>query len=314
MPPLVRPRRAFTLVELLVVIAIIAVLMGLLLPAVQKAREAAGRTQSQNNLRQMALAMHNCASDHAGEMPPALDAYPNSKAGTGQRGNFFFHLLPYIEEGDLYLATQTAPFAPTPYSVKTFQAPNDPTNRTGAGLISYAVNGRVFTPGSRLPARFGNKGTTKCVILMERYAVITSPLLPTYNAPKPPLYKDYPLIDCATKKSTHLPLEHTWNSINVVLPYANDGLPDWVYGGCDNGAPYTINKDNPIRSNEPVEFPQFGVSPTDATDDFPYSVLGSTTNVAVADGSVRPLTNGISDAAWLAVTEPTAKGLIDDSW
>src|SRR5437870_4363720 len=100
-----RSRRGFTLVELLVVIAIIGVLIALLLPAIQKAREAANRTQCVNNLRQLGTAVHT-AHDNNKKIPPGQGYYPmvlGPSSGSDVAltfwayGNPFFHLLPYVE-------------------------------------------------------------------------------------------------------------------------------------------------------------------------------------------------------------------------
>src|SRR5262245_16143201 len=96
-----KARQGFTLIELLVVIAIIAVLIGLLLPAVQKVREAAARAQCANNLKQLALAAHDYHGDFQ-SFPPGVYQLPFAAAPKFRGVTLFVCLLPYLEQGNLY--------------------------------------------------------------------------------------------------------------------------------------------------------------------------------------------------------------------
>lgn len=184
-------RRGFTLVELLVVIAIIGILVALLLPAVQAAREAARRSQCTNNLKQMSLGMITCADTYDGKLPPGVGLFPSrgTPATHNSNGGLLLHLLPYIEQGNLFKATLRTPdpdgrngafptysqWTPEAQSaiISTYQCPSDPVVPDWPARTSYAHNGQVFRHNynwgvglSRFPASIPD-GTSNTIMFMD---------------------------------------------------------------------------------------------------------------------------------------------------
>jgi prepilin-type N-terminal cleavage/methylation domain-containing protein len=320
--------RGFTLIELLVVIAIIAILIGLLLPAVQKVREAAARTQSSNNLKQMSLALHNMNDTYnalplpVGSSPRAnsIDTFFPTPAGQAppiQVGTLQFFMLPFIEQDNVYKAQ--AALHPDSwwcgYGIKTYQSPTDPsapadgfpdTINPRAGT-SYAPNEAVFASGltitpalrngnigpvARIPATFVD-GTSNTIVFGEKY-MICGPSNNSHAA----FYWGETCIDCGS------PGTYVGACNRQSNDPTNVGSPPMFYGSTSANA-------TPLNQ---VLVPQAKPSPNACN---PCMLQGPNSGgilVGLGDGSVRMVSTGISQTTWALAVTPNDGLTLGSDW
>ena len=280
-------RSGFTLIELLVVIAIIAVLIGLLLPAVQKVREAAARASDLNNIKQCGLASHN-ANDTNGRMPPLIGTRYTARSGNTAAWllvSYWVLLTPYLEQGAVYNNVSATSEAWANVVIKTYLSQKDPTaiNSYGAGGYpagNFAANAQVFG----LPVVGGSGVADNGASLDRSFPDGTSNTL---------LF--------ATKAATCGDGGSMYPTINLA------GYTGQVTYGAFFGQ--LLPDASGIGS-------PFQVSPTSSTcnPDLPQTFYSSGILVGLADGSARSVSASISPLTWRQAAIPNDGAVLGTDW
>ncbi len=281
------PRAAFTLIELLVVIAIIAILIGLLLPAVQKVREAAARTQCSNNMKQLGLAIANYAGTNGDRLPPT-SIILTTVGASGITISQNVALFPYLEQQNSYnlVSSNANPYYCAGQPMKVFICPSD--SSISNGMTGFSTAGVTFAASN----------------YSHNAALYTTPPKPIYTA--------------CLYTIANIP-DGTSNTISFGERIGACGTSGTNYSARDlpsaiNNAHSSTFGGNVATGKATMSLPKFGVTRNTCKGTGASSAHAGIMVTGMVDGSVHLMNAGISEPTFWKLTNPADGMVIGSDW